>query len=366
MKDILVVGGYGHVGQILCKALAARYPGKVYAAGRSLEKAAAFSLSTEGRVLPMQIQMNAPIDPVLLQSFKLVVMCLDQTDIAFVRLCLSLGIHYMDLSANDAFLSQVEGLNEMAVASGATAVLSIGLAPGLTNLMAARAMSEMEQTDSVGITIMLGLGDSHGQAAIEWTIDNLAEDFKVITNGSKTLAKSFMDGKRTNLGADLGWKKAYRFNFSDQHALMRTLQLPSISTRLCFDSAPVTGLLAASKVLGLTRALRFPAIRRLAIGMFSKLQMGSDQYAAKVEAWGSEAGEAVHVECLLHGHYEAQITAKAGAAIAELLSDNHYPAGVYHSHELIQLDTLLPAIQETFHFEMKVNNQVKVIFNGVN
>ncbi|WP_042161857.1 saccharopine dehydrogenase family protein [Paenibacillus gorillae] len=368
MKDqILVVGGYGHVGQIISKALAASYPGKVYAAGRSIEKAAAFSRSTGGRVLPMQIQMNNSIDPEQLQPFKLVVMCLDQQDDTFVRLCLSLGIHYIDLSAKDAFLSQVEGLNEMAAASGSTAVLSIGLAPGLTNLMTARAMLELDHADSVDITIMLGLGDRHGQAAIEWTIDNLAEDFEIVRDGRKTMVKSFTDGKRTDLGADIGWKKAYRFNFSDQHALMRTLHLPSVTTRLCFDSSLVTDLLAVLKSIGLTRLLRLPSTRRFAVVMFRKLRIGSDKYAAKVEVWGSKSGEAVHVECLLHGHNEAQITGKTGAAIAELLlNENCYPAGVYHSHELIQLDTLLPAIQDEFHFEVKVNNRKRMTFNGIN
>ncbi|MFF2089718.1 saccharopine dehydrogenase family protein [Paenibacillus sp. NPDC058174] len=368
MKDqILVVGGYGHVGQTICKGLAAQFPGKVYAAGRSIDKAQAFSRSTGGRVLPMQIQINRPITPELLKPFKLVIICLDQQDDTFMRLCLSLGIHYIDLSANDAFLSQVEGLNETAAASGSTAVLSIGLAPGLTNLMAARAMMEMDHTDVIDITIMLGLGDRHGQAAIEWTIDNLAEDFEIVRDGGKTMVKSFTDGKRTDLGADIGWKKAYRFNFSDQHALMRTLQLPSVSTRLCFDSSLVTDLLAFLRSIGLTRLLRLPFIRRLSIAMFGRLRFGSDRYAAKVEAWGSKSGEAVHVECLLHGHNEAQITGKTGAAIVELLlNENRHPAGVYHSHKLIQLDTLLPAIQEILHFEMKVNNRTRKIFNGIN
>lgn len=49
-KDrIVVVGGYGHVGATICKNLGNAYPGRVYAAGRSLEKAEAFSEKQMGR-----------------------------------------------------------------------------------------------------------------------------------------------------------------------------------------------------------------------------------------------------------------------------------------------------------------------------
>ena len=40
---IVVVGGYGAVGRTVCSLLAQRFPGHVFAAGRNLRKAEAFS-----------------------------------------------------------------------------------------------------------------------------------------------------------------------------------------------------------------------------------------------------------------------------------------------------------------------------------
>ncbi|KIV54297.1 hypothetical protein AM501_18810 [Aneurinibacillus migulanus] len=72
MKEhIVVVGGYGRVGQTICRELGELYPGKVYAAGRSLECAEQFSRTTGRKVRP-----------------------------------------YVDISANDSFLTQVEELRE--------------------------------------------------------------------------------------------------------------------------------------------------------------------------------------------------------------------------------------------------------------
>lgn len=36
---ILVIGGYGNVGKVICKTLADRFPGRVIAAGRNLSAA---------------------------------------------------------------------------------------------------------------------------------------------------------------------------------------------------------------------------------------------------------------------------------------------------------------------------------------
>lgn len=60
---IVVIGGYGHVGQTICRELGELYPGKVYAAGRSLERAEQFTRTTDERVRPLQINIKEGFDP---------------------------------------------------------------------------------------------------------------------------------------------------------------------------------------------------------------------------------------------------------------------------------------------------------------
>jgi|GEM_PF-5782208 len=150
-------------------------------------------------------------------------MCLDQTDTAFVERCFANDLHYIDISANDPFLKKVEALRNTMKGSRTTALLSVGLAPGLTNLLAAHSNTLLDQTALIHISIMLGLGDSHGRTAMEWTLDQLCADFEVVENGSSRRAFTFKEGIRTDFGGTLGRRKAYRFNFSDQHSLAMTL-----------------------------------------------------------------------------------------------------------------------------------------------
>lgn len=355
MKErIVIVGGYGHVGQKICTELGERYPGKVYAAGRNFARAEQFSLSTGGKVKPLQLNIGDKIASDIWDTTKLIIMCLDQTDTTFVQACLDRGIDYVDISANDLFLSQVERLHAEAASSRATAVLSVGLAPGLTNLMAHYAKRLMDQTNAIDISIMLGMGDQHGNAAIEWTIDNLGTKFDVIQDGVRTEVMSFTEGKKTDFGAGLGRKKAYRFNFSDQHVLPRTLDVLSVSTRLCFDSSAVTGFLAWLRALGVFSLLEFTPIRSAAILLFSKIKLGKEMFAVKIDAWGTKGQQDMLVECFLQGKKEAEITAKVAVVVADAIYHSSHPHGVYHIEQLFRLEDLLGSIDQVVTYETRI------------
>lgn len=101
--NIIIIGGYGHVGKMVCTELSEMFPGKVFAAGRSLERATEFSQQSNGKIRPLQLNIHEPMDPSILEQAKLVIMCLDQDNTALVRACLRHGVHYMDITANADF-----------------------------------------------------------------------------------------------------------------------------------------------------------------------------------------------------------------------------------------------------------------------
>ncbi|WP_246131841.1 saccharopine dehydrogenase NADP-binding domain-containing protein [Paenibacillus hemerocallicola] len=285
-NDILVIGGYGVAGQTICRELGRKAPGRVFAAGRNLERAERFCRTTAGSVLPLRLDIREPIGEHFFARFRAVVMCLDQENTDFLRACIRSGTHYADVTANNSFLSKAEGLHEDARANGAAVVLSVGLAPGLTNLLALEAVNRMDATATLDISVMLGLGDSHGDAAMEWTLQNVNKSFEVTENGGKVSVSAFTDGKLVDFGTGFGRKKAYRFNFPDQHTLPRTLRVPSVSTRLCFDSGAATMLLAGLKAVNMLSFLETKPVRRAAIRVAGLIRWGQDSYALKVDAWG--------------------------------------------------------------------------------
>ncbi|OUQ86350.1 saccharopine dehydrogenase [Brevibacillus brevis] len=341
-KDrIVVVGGYGHVGATICKNLGEAYPGRVYAAGRSLEKAEAFCREADGKVLPLQLDIHKPLDQSMLEKVKLVVMCLDQWDTAFVEGCMRNGTHYLDISANGHFLTQIEQWGSQTETKNmGTAVLSVGLAPGLTNLLAGEAHRLLDQVSELDIFIMLGLGDRHGKAAIEWTVDNLCTSYEVINNHQRVTVESMTEGKLVDFGPKLGKKHAYRFPFSDQQSLARTLDVPTVSTRLCFDLDGMTRVVAGLKSIGICRLLHQPKVRAATIEAFGRWKMGDDRFAIKVEARGKRGTNEATVECLLYGRDQSNMTAMVAAAVAKSLYEEAFPPGVHHMEQLFSLEKM--------------------------
>ncbi|RJX39732.1 saccharopine dehydrogenase [Paenibacillus pinisoli] len=335
--DIVVIGGYGHVGSGICMRLGELFPGKVIAAGRSLGKAQAYSERTEGRIRPLALNVQEIPSRDWFDSVKLAVMCLDQQNTAWAEACLRSGTHYVDISAKAPFLQELKKLDRKAREAGATAVCSVGLAPGLTNLLALETAVELDEATDIAISIMLGLGEKHGRAAIEWTIDSYAgAPFKLIENGQPVWKRPFTDGRKADFGSS-GRRTAYRFPFSDQLTLAETIGAASVATRLCFDSRFVTASLGAAAALRLPKLLAKEGVKAKLADSFDRFSLGSDRYAVRVDTLGMKNGERVCSSALLTGRGEGEATAAAAAATSQLIYTGQPPAGVYHSEELFHL-----------------------------
>lgn len=343
--DIVVIGGYGHVGSGICMRLGELFPGKVIAAGRSQDKAQAYSERNGGSIRPLALNVKEIPSRDWFDSVKLVIMCLDQQDTFWPETCLRSGTHYVDISAKAPFLQELKKLDGIAREAGATAVCSVGLAPGLSNLLALETAVELDEAMDIAISIMLGLGEKHGRAAIEWTIDSyMGAPFKLVENGQSVWKRPFTEGRKADFGS-LGSRTAYRFPFSDQLTLAETLGAASVSTRLCFDSRFVTASLGAAAALGFPKLLAKEGIRAKLANSFDRFSLGSDRYAVRVDTLGTKNGERVCSSALLTGRGEGEATAAAAAATAQLIYTGQPPAGVYHSEEIFHLLELKGMLQ---------------------
>ncbi|MEP0987112.1 saccharopine dehydrogenase NADP-binding domain-containing protein [Ekhidna sp.] len=337
-KDkILVVGGYGDVGRRICLGLSEHYPDQVIAAGRSLEKARQFAASTGGKVLARQIDIAGVVPNEELQDILLVIMVVDMPDAKFVHQCFEQCVHYIDITATYKLIEQIKDLNEMAIRHGATGIVSVGLDPGLSNLLAKHCVSYMEKVDHIDIHLLLGLGDNHGEASINWILDTIQRDYAILLNGRLTKVNSFRDGKQTQFPGGLGKHTTYSFNFSDQHVLPETLGASGVRTRICFENRRITALFALLARIGFFKLLKYKPVRSIYKHLLNAFKYGSDVYAVKVKAYGYEYDTMVQMEASLIGHREANGTAMATVKTACLLLDNEIESGVFHSEELFDL-----------------------------
>lgn len=318
---ILVIGGYGAVGAAVSARLGEWFPGRVVAAGRDEIRARRLGgvrvdigdLDGFRRVLDKLGDVSA------------VVLCVEPEHASPARICLERGIHVVDVGASYQLLDAVADLDGLAVDSGATAVLSVGVAPGLTNLLAHRAHQAVGGAERLDVTVLLGSGERHGTDAVRWTVDGLAEP---VTAAPRRV---FLPGHGTH--------RAHPFPFSDQHTLRGTLGVPEATTRLCLDSRPLTAALFALRRTGLVRGARRT---RLLTGVFSRVHLGGDGFALRADACRGDA-RAVFA---LTGREQSRVTGLVAAEVTREVLQGALPAGVRHIEQLSALAGLPERLTE--------------------
>ncbi len=335
--DILIIGGYGAVGRVIALALANKFPGQVIVAGRSYEKARSLAQELGDKIRPYQVDLTtAHENPEILDGVAVVVICLDVPDMRFVRQCLQGGIHYVDITAEDAILQQIEALDGAVKVGGSTAILSVGLSPGLTNLLARHAQAQFEDLHHVDIHGFLGLGEAHGAAAARWTLQNLNASYTVRENGRPRRVSSFGEHKQAGFPDGLGQRRVYRFNLADQHVLTRTLNLTSVSTWITFDPVLFARLMAFMHRSGLSKLLRYRWVEDAIVKMSTAVQFGSEKFAVQVEARGDKDGRVQTETYTITGDGQGRATALVAAQTVEQLLAGAFSSGVFHSEQLFE------------------------------
>lgn len=318
-KNIVIVGGYGHVGQMIAKQLIKYFAGRIVIAGRSAQKAAQIAAQFGGDVQPLQLDVTQLPHSNFLATTALVVMCIDQENPVFAEACMAHGIHYVDISANYTVLKKLSTKQ-----TTGTAILSVGLAPGITNLLAKEVHRLLHGAQQIDISIMLGLGDQHGDAAIDWTLQSLIQPFMLRGEYVQPLTQ----GKTIDFQS-LGTHQAYRFNFSDQHILSETLQVP-VDTRFCVEVPVAMQAFRISQKIGVVKALQHAKVRKMMLALLRTPVVGKEIFAVKVEA--NKDGK--RAQALLIGHQEALITAQMAAAVVQKVMMTSLPQGIYHIDQL--------------------------------
>ncbi|WP_440072523.1 saccharopine dehydrogenase family protein [Streptosporangium sp. OZ121] len=332
-KSIVVIGGYGAVGGATARQLGLWFPGRTVAAGRDPTKARALARSTGAAVRAEGVDVGDPADvDRLLDEAAVVVMCVERANAALAEACLRRGVHYVDVSASTSVIREIESLDKLAVRNRATAVLSVGVAPGLTNLLARHCLERLPSGNRVDISLLLGQGGDHGADSVRWIVAGLTRP-----DGRRPGARR----ARVRLP---GWgtRTVHPFPFSDQQTIGESSRITA-TTRICFDSALVTSVLFGLAAIGFfTLVGRLRAESPLASAL-SRWHRGSDRFVVHVRA--SDAGGNA-VSSTVTGRDSCQITGAVAALVARDLFTTSLPAGVLHIDALQPSRPLLEELRE--------------------
>ncbi|HEY0637524.1 MAG TPA: NAD-dependent epimerase/dehydratase family protein [Pseudonocardiaceae bacterium] len=323
---VLVIGGYGAVGVTVTRVLAAGLPDRVVVAGRDPVRArrTGTGLGAHAGVALDITDLDAVERAVREHEVSTVVLCVEPADGALARRLFGLGVHLVDVGPTYELLAQVERAAPVATEAGATGLISVGLAPGLTNLLARRAVTELGGADRVDITLLIGAAEEHGPDVVRWTVDQLAASSRAPEPAPPLAVELPGYGRRT----------AHPFPFSDQYSLRRTLGVPAVVTRMALDPAYLGTSVFAMRRLGVYKLTRWPWVRRAMIASLGGVAVGGDGFVVRVDA--HRAGR--RVSYALTGREQSRCTALVAAHATRHLLSGALEPGVRHVDEIPALD----------------------------
>ena len=314
---VLVLGGGGAVGRHAATRLA-ELGHAVTVVGRSpgpLEQVAA-------SVKAVSVRVGDATDPAAFTGLApdIVVNATGATDPSMLQPWLDAGRHVIDIAASGDEIAQLADLDT----ARASLILSVGLIPGLSTLMAAQLCST-GATGPLTIGALLGIGEDYGNASRRWTLSRLGRP-AAAPDGT---FRNFVPPVTVRFPAGFGVRRAWRFDFADQKVLHDTSGVTAI-TAYCLDSRLVTtALAAAARCPGAPQAL-------LAAKPVSRwVARGRDWWALTV------TDEAGHQMWAL-GRAQSRATGAVAALAAHRVLSNPPANGVHHLHELTTLDEALP------------------------
>ncbi|MFW7433629.1 saccharopine dehydrogenase NADP-binding domain-containing protein [Vagococcus carniphilus] len=331
MKDkLLLIGGHGAVGRIILRDLLKRSISEtnMVIAGRNKEKMTSFLASENLQMESRVLDINQEIDEKVFEDIKLVVMCIDQEDTRLVSQLIALKIDYVDITANSDFIKQV---NQLPNTSEVSVITSVGLAPGLTNL-ATTDFIKKHQAKAVVIDILLGTGESHGEAAVHWMFDKINQPYQ-IKQVSRQI-KNFTLKRVVDFTPDLRKKATYNFNFSDQHILNEQYPDIPITTYFGFDVNLVSNSLHWLNKINRLGLLEKKGTINILKKAMQKEMIGSDDFAIHISS-GKKHGFS------LYGKNEKEITGKIASLVISRVYQKEEKLGISSIESVCSLEDVL-------------------------
>jgi len=240
-RTICLLGGYGDVGIRVARLLHEETSSRVVLVGRDEKRAKRAAALVGPRSEGMALDVRGPHAAEHLAEATL---CINLTEATPPKLAATLvanGTHFIDTSATPTYVADLRAAIDALPDPRATGVLETGLAPGLTNLLAARLCEDHPDTGSIDILIELGMGAHHGLAATAWTLQALDQTYPMKSQGkwqevrTGAVSRRFTIQGRSILGVG--------FAFSDQQSIARDLGLAGARTFLAIDPGWMTNTL---------------------------------------------------------------------------------------------------------------------------
>jgi len=287
-----------------------------------------------------------------------------RTDPALLRCCLKQGVPYVDVCDEWDLAVASKKYQDDATENGVAAIVSSGIWPGVSALMAAEAVARLgkrEGTDqktceSLDFSFFTAGTGNAGPTIVSATFLLLATPVITYLNGKKTEKEPWTEQRSVDFGPSIGTKPVWLLDNPDVPTTATTLKIPRVSSRFGTDPLFWNYLFGAMKAIPRSLLYNRDAMQGFAlfsepiIRLVDKLVGATN--AMRVDATARD-GEVVTMR-IAHPDLE-QCVGLATAAFALEVLRGTVPPGVWFPAELPEeprSNILLAAKEDAFVYEV--------------
>ena len=320
---LLIVGGYGLVGEQVARLLRRRHPDlPLLLAGRHPEngRGLAAALGNAGTVA-IDVASAQPLDGLPVRPRAVLGVVSDPHDHLIVD-AMRRGIPMADI--HRAGHSSILDVTVAAARErpAAPVLLSGGWLAGLAALMAAAAVRELGVAERLDVHVLSSSDDRVGPDSWGFS-ERLAWPYYAMRNGRRQPAHP-MTGVRQVRCADHQERPAALIGTLEQTTLPLTLGVPTVETRMALMSSASLFALVGLKRTGALRALARPRLSKVRTALLQR--PGTGDFAGVTVTAEGPAG-VVSVD-LLDSRGQAHLSAVGATCAAERLLGGALPTGI--------------------------------------
>ena len=348
IMSVLIVGGYGVVGEQIASVLRRRNPSlRLLIGGRTVEKAQTLAARLGNATgVAFDVDDSASLGR-LPEPPRLILVAVNDLRDVTLKASIAAGIALVDITR---WTARVRDLEAICTGDAPTAPVVQGSAwmacvPGALALATA---SSLQSVDSIDMSILYALKDKSGDDSVAY-MDRLTVPFPVIRNGQSAMAVPFRESRKA-IFANGYTARVYRFDTPDQHILPERTGARSVGTYIAFDdktTMSVFWFILRSGLWDLMSGERFTRFRR---GLLHNPGPGAPHHV-RVDIAGTSRGEPTHRTIQITDPAgQTHLTAVGAALQVEwVLGLNGFTpigAGLHYGEDIAPVAVLRAALQQ--------------------
>lgn len=333
-ESVVIVGGYGVVGQQIARIFREKNPNiPITMAGRNPEKAQ--TLLTElapANVLKIDLDKPNPLAALEDEKPLALVQVVNDPHDYLLQDVIKHQVPFLDITRwTEKFKKAEKFVEEQSAQSTIEAppiILASGWMAGLASVVARHLATPFKKVTSIDLDILFALKDKAGPNSIEY-VDRLTEPFSIFHNGELKMVKPLSDAKKVTFPNGHS-TKTYRLDTPDQYSLPMSCQADGVNARIAFDdwfSNQSLMLLVRSGLWSLISSDAFQGLRHKLL--FNPGEGAAHELVVDVQGITDE-GEQKNIRAeVVDPLGQTHLTAVGAVIQLQRLIDTNYSKGLY-------------------------------------